>query len=148
MRSIKDLGGPKTLVNSVWDQEFITLGDKQYTLNDLEHRVIRNNFDDNRIHVALVCAAMSCPRLRREAYTGPQLNAQLNDQARHFVNNPAKTTSRRPAHPPCRRYSTSFPEIFGKMAARPFRTSSTSTPPPAIKSIPTLRSGSRSMTGR
>ncbi len=90
VKSIKDLGGDKIFVNTPWDQHFIHLGGRAYSLNDLEHRIIRKNFDDNRIHLALVCAAMSCPRLRTEAYTGPRLNAQLDDQGRDFINNPAK----------------------------------------------------------
>ena len=35
--------------------------------------------------MALVCASKSCPRLRRETYVGERLNAQLDDQARHFL---------------------------------------------------------------
>lgn len=90
VKSIKDLGGPKIFVNTPWDKPFIHLADKAYTLNDLEHRIIRKQFHDNRIHVALVCAAMSCPRLRNEAYIGAAVNTQLDDQAQGFVNNPAK----------------------------------------------------------
>ena len=90
VKSIKDLGGDKIFVNTPWDQHFIKLGDTRYSLNDIEQRIIRKKFNDNRIHVALVCAAMSCPRLRNEAFTGPRLNEQLDDQARGFVNNPAK----------------------------------------------------------
>ena len=90
VKSIKDLGGDKIFVNTPWDQPFIRLADARYSLNDLEHRIIRKKFADNRIHVALVCAAMSCPRLRNEAFTGPRLNEQLDDQARGFVNNPVK----------------------------------------------------------
>lgn len=90
VKSIKDLGGTKIFVDTPWDQHFIKLDGKEYSLNDIEHRIIRKNFKDNRIHVALVCAAMSCPRLRNEAYTGPRLNAQFDEQGRDFVNNPAK----------------------------------------------------------
>ena len=90
VKSIKDLGGDKIFVNTPWDKHFIHLGSESYSLNDIEHRIIRKQFADNRIHLALVCAAMSCPRLRGEAYTGPNLNAQLDDQGRDFLNNPAK----------------------------------------------------------
>ena len=90
VKSIKDLGGDKIFVNTPWDKPFLHLGGKSYTLNDVEHRIIRKQFKDNRIHVALVCAAMSCPRLRNEAYTGPRINAQLDDQGHDFVNNPSK----------------------------------------------------------
>ncbi|WP_345049866.1 DUF547 domain-containing protein [Hymenobacter glaciei] len=90
VKSIKDLGGDKIFVNTPWDKHFIHLGGQAYSLNDIEHRIIRKQFKDNRIHLALVCAAMSCPRLRNEAYTGPSLTAQLDDQGRDFLNNPAK----------------------------------------------------------
>ena len=90
VKSIKDLGGDKIFVNTPWDQHFIKLDGTAYSLNDIEHRIIRKQFKDNRIHVALVCAAISCPRLRNEAYTGPRLNAQLDEQGRDFVNNPVK----------------------------------------------------------
>ncbi len=55
------------------------------TLNDLEHAQIRPSFDEPRVHFALVCAAKSCPKLRSEAYTGPRLEAQLDDQGRWFL---------------------------------------------------------------
>ena len=58
------------------------------SLNEIEHELIRAEFDEPRIHVALVCAALSCPPLRTEAYTGDRLDAQLEDQARLFANNP------------------------------------------------------------
>ncbi|QJX48906.1 DUF547 domain-containing protein [Hymenobacter taeanensis] len=90
LKSIKDLGGDKTLVNTVWDQKFIRLGKDKYTLNDIEQRIIRRHFDDYRVHFALVCAAMSCPKLRREAYVASRLNQQLDEQGVDFVNDPTK----------------------------------------------------------
>lgn len=57
------------------------------TLDEIEHDIIRERFDEPRIHFALVCAAKSCPRLRREAFTGDDLEAQLDDQARTFLHN-------------------------------------------------------------
>ena len=90
VKSIKNLGGDKTLVNTVWDQRFIRLGKEKYCLNDLEQRLIRRKFSEYRVHFALVCAAMSCPKLRNEAYVGSRLNQQLDDQARNFINDPAK----------------------------------------------------------
>ena len=58
------------------------------SLNDIEHELIRAEYDEPRIHVALVCAAVSCPSLRAEAYDGSRLDAQLKDQASQFANNP------------------------------------------------------------
>lgn len=60
---------------------------KTVSLNDIEHKMIRPVFKEPRIHVALVCAARSCPSIRGEAYTGERVREQLEDQSRQFANN-------------------------------------------------------------
>lgn len=55
------------------------------TLEEIEHEILRKQFSEPRIHFALVCASTSCPVLRREAYRGGALDAQLDDQARRFL---------------------------------------------------------------
>ena len=60
---------------------------KTISLNDLEHGMIRPTFGDPRIHVALVCAARSCPSIRGEAYVGSRVREQLQDQSAQFANN-------------------------------------------------------------
>jgi hypothetical protein len=60
------------------------------SLDDIEHRTLRSDFREPRIHVALVCAARSCPPLRPEAYRGADLDRQLDDQARLFLADPKK----------------------------------------------------------
>ncbi len=57
------------------------------SLNTLEHKIIRPTFNEPRIHVALVCAAKSCPSIRAEAYVGARIEQQLEDQAVQFANN-------------------------------------------------------------
>ena len=64
------------------------LSGKTISLNHLEHEVIRKVFAEPRIHVALVCAARSCPAIRPEAYIGTRIEKQLADQASLFANNP------------------------------------------------------------
>jgi Protein of unknown function, DUF547 len=72
-------------IPGVWDKlRFVVLG-REMTLNDIEHGTLRANFNEPRIHVALVCAAMSCPPLRNEPYTAEKLDQQLDDQVRVFV---------------------------------------------------------------
>jgi hypothetical protein len=90
LASIKDIAGNIPFVNTAWDLSFINIEGHQYDLNDIEHGIIRPNFDEPRIHFALVCAALSCPSLRNEAYTAQKLNSQLDEQARTFFNNPSK----------------------------------------------------------
>ena len=63
------------------------LAGETLSLNSLEHSLIRKEFAEPRIHMALVCAAISCPRIRPEAYLGNRLEQQLEDQARLFANN-------------------------------------------------------------
>ena len=61
------------------------LSGRDITLYDLEHKVIRP-LGEPRIHFAIVCASKSCPSLRSEAYAAASLDAQLDGQARQFVN--------------------------------------------------------------
>lgn len=114
LKSIRDLGGDKTLVNTVWDQPFIRLGDDKHTLNDIEQRIIRKKFDEPRIHFALVCAAMSCPKLRNEAYVAARLNEQLNEQAATFINDPTKNKLTPADKPELSSIFNFYPKDFAK----------------------------------
>ena len=77
-------------IPGVWNKiEHAVMG-RQMTLDAIEHETLRKQFDEPRIHVALVCAAMGCPPLRNEPYTGDRLDAQLEDQSRKFLRNPEK----------------------------------------------------------
>ncbi len=58
---------------------------KQMTLEDIEHGTLRKKFKEPRVHMALVCAAMGCPKLRNEPYTAEKLDEQFADQTRDFV---------------------------------------------------------------
>ena len=81
---ITDLDGGKP-----WDVKRIRLGDKTYSLNQIEHEIIRPQFNEPRIHFAVNCAAASCPPLHPRAYTADNLNATLERVTTAFVNNPS-----------------------------------------------------------
>jgi hypothetical protein len=66
-----------------------TVAGESLTLNKLEHEKIRP-LGEPRIHFAIVCASASCPPLRSEAYLPRQLDRQLDDNARIFVNDATK----------------------------------------------------------
>ncbi len=85
--SIKSLG---SFISSPWDKKSVLLFGKKVSLDTLEHKIIRKNYAEPRIHFALVCAALGCPSLRGEAYLGDALDAQLDDQTRSFLNTPEK----------------------------------------------------------
>lgn len=90
VKSIKDIAGKIYKINTPWDIKFINIGGKKYDLNNIEHGMLRRGFDDPRIHFALVCASISCPRLRNEAYTAAKLDLQLDDAGRDFLNDKSK----------------------------------------------------------
>jgi len=68
-----------------WKERLAEVGGRSYTLDEIEHDIIRREFDEPRIHFALVCAAVGCPPLRQEAFAGPRLEEQLQDQGRRFL---------------------------------------------------------------
>lgn len=87
VKSIRDIqeGG-----KGPWDIVWIDIAEAKYSLNQIEHEVIRRQFNEPRIHMALVCAAKSCPPLRSEAYIKEKLGEQLEDNARRFFNDVSK----------------------------------------------------------
>jgi len=88
--SIRDIAGAIPFINSSWDIKFIKIENEVYDLNNIEHGIIREYFNEPRIHFALVCGAVSCPPLRNEAYLPEKLESQLKEQAIKFINNPKK----------------------------------------------------------
>lgn len=90
VKSIKDIAGSIPFINSPWDLKFIKIEGETYDLNNIEHNIIRKQFDEPRIHFALVCAAKSCPSLLNEAYTAQRLNEQLSTQAKKFIQHTEK----------------------------------------------------------
>jgi hypothetical protein len=86
VKSIKDIG---SIFKGPWDQPVVRHLGQTITLDNLEHDMVRKQYSEPRIHMALVCAAKSCPPLRGEAYVGAKLDAQLDDQSRRFLASPA-----------------------------------------------------------
>jgi hypothetical protein len=68
-----------------WREPLVRAGGKVYHLDNVEHDIVRKEFQEPRIHFALVCAARGCPPLREEAFAGDRLQAQLQDQALRFL---------------------------------------------------------------
>jgi hypothetical protein len=72
-------------ISGVFDGIEHTVMGRDMTLDEIEHETLREDFNEPRIHLALVCAAMSCPRLLNEPYIGPRLDEQFRNQAEDFV---------------------------------------------------------------
>jgi len=81
--SIKDIPSDQR-----WDAKRWAVSGGTYSLNQIEHELIRPKFAEPRVHFALVCAAVGCPPLRAESYTGVRLEEQLTDQTRYVHTHP------------------------------------------------------------
>src|SRR5690606_6900214 len=78
-----------SLLFPVWRKDVGQLHGKTVTLQQVEDDLIRS-LNEPRIHMAIVCASVSCPDLRPEPYTAAQLEQQLEEQTRTFLHNDAK----------------------------------------------------------
>ena len=81
--SIKDVGN---FFRSPWDIEFFQLFGDDASLNLIEHGMIREQFNEPRIHFAVNCASISCPPLQRVAFQAVQLDEQLEAATVNFLN--------------------------------------------------------------
>jgi hypothetical protein len=79
-RSVRDLGA---LYGFFRRKDHIAGGEK-ISLLTIENDILRKKYADPRIHFAIVCASISCPKLSREAFTAANLEAQLDRLAREY----------------------------------------------------------------
>jgi hypothetical protein len=77
LKSIKDIKNP-------WGQRIWRIGDKLYNLEDIEHQILRK-MDEPRIHFAIVCASISCPKLQNEAFQASKIDTQLTKATKEFL---------------------------------------------------------------
>jgi len=85
--SIKDGG---SLFSPIWKKSIGAVGGPPYSLDAIEHGILRKAFREPRVHFAIVCASLSCPDLRPEPFVAARLGAQLDGQTAAFLGNPAK----------------------------------------------------------
>jgi len=77
-------------IDGVWDELTWKAGGRKLTLDQIEHKHLREVLDEPRVHFAVNCASIGCPELRRKAFTAQTLDQQLNDAAKAFITNPDK----------------------------------------------------------
>ncbi|PCJ38563.1 MAG: DUF547 domain-containing protein [Moraxellaceae bacterium] len=84
IKSIKDLG---SFFRSPWKKKFIPLLEKNRSLDDIEHNLIRGSdrYHEPRIHFAANCASIGCPALLTEAFEADKLESQLDKATRAFL---------------------------------------------------------------
>ena len=83
LKSIKDLG---SIFKSPWKKKLARIDGELITLDNIEHDILRPQFKDPRVHVAVNCASKSCPPLMAEPFSGAELDRQLDELSIAFVN--------------------------------------------------------------
>ncbi len=87
LESILSVNGGKA-----WDLKFIEIKGEKYSLNNIEHDILRKNYADPRIHFAVNCASISCPKLFNTAFFAEGLEEKLEKAAKEFINNSSKNS--------------------------------------------------------
>lgn len=92
VKSIRDLGPELKipLIKDVWHYKFFKIGGVESSLDEIEHSILRKEFEEPRIHFAVNCASVSCPPLLNEAFVASKLEAQLDKVASGFINDSSR----------------------------------------------------------
>jgi hypothetical protein len=85
--SIRDINiSPGLLARGPWGAKLLTVEGEKLSLDDIEHRILRPIWKDNRVHYAVNCASLGCPNLQPVAFTGENIEALLEKAAAEFIN--------------------------------------------------------------
>ena len=89
VKSIRDIDiSPGFFSNGPWDAKLLEIEGQKVSLNDVEHRILRPIWHDNRIHYGVNCASLGCPNLQPMAYTAENIDMMLDKAAGDFINSP------------------------------------------------------------
>lgn len=83
LKSIMDI---KKDGKTAWKIPFAKVGGETYTLDYIEHEILRKKLFDPKIHVGVNCASTSCPKLGNVAFTEKNVEAELTKLMKAFVN--------------------------------------------------------------
>jgi len=87
--SIKDINlGGGFFGRGPWKAKLLRLEGRDLSLDNIEHDILREKFNEPLIHYALNCASVGCPNLQKRAYRAATLEDQLQAGARAYVNHP------------------------------------------------------------
>ncbi len=75
-------------VPDVFGRKDHTVGSFLLSLDNMEHNVLRPLFKDPRFHFAVNCASISCPPLPTRAFTGDEIDEQLDTVSKNALTNP------------------------------------------------------------
>lgn len=83
LKSIMDV---KEKGKTAWKISFAKVGGETYTLDHIEHEILRKELFDPKIHVGVNCASGSCPKLGNVAFTEENIDEELTKLMKAFIN--------------------------------------------------------------
>lgn len=87
VQSIRDIRlSPGLFSSGPWQAKLVTIEGEKISLDDIEHRILRPIWKENRLHYALNCASLGCPNLAAVAYTSTTMEQLLEQGARAYIN--------------------------------------------------------------
>ncbi|WP_375549196.1 DUF547 domain-containing protein [Oceanicaulis alexandrii] len=75
-----------------WGVNRVEVEGRALSLDDIEHRIMRVEFEAPLVHYAVNCASIGCPNLMARAWRGATLEADLEAGARAYINHPRGVT--------------------------------------------------------
>ena len=89
VKSIRDINiSPGWFNSGPWDAKLLLIEGENLSLNDIEHRILRPIWQDNRVHYAVNCASLGCPNLQTVPFTASNTRELLDQAARDYINHP------------------------------------------------------------
>jgi hypothetical protein len=96
VKSIRDINLSSGLIGlftgGPWKAKLIQVEGEELSLDDIEHRILRPIWQDNRVHYAVNCASIGCPNLHPGPFTAENTDSVLNKAARDYINHPRGVT--------------------------------------------------------
>ena len=87
---LKSIMNIKEEGKTAWKIAFAEVGGKTYTLDHIEHEILRKTLFDARIHVGVNCASGSCPKLSNIAFTEGNIDTELKRLMKDFINDTSR----------------------------------------------------------
>jgi len=78
-----------------WKEVYAVADGEKVSLDHIEHGILREQWDEPRVHYAVNCASYGCPNLPVKALEASTLDAQLDAGARAYINHPRGVTIRK-----------------------------------------------------
>ncbi len=87
---LKKITDIKRQGKNAWKIPLAKVGKKTYSLDYIEHKILRRWHDDPRIHVGINAGSVSGPRFPNYAFTEKNVDQKLESLMKEFINDPTK----------------------------------------------------------